>query len=133
MLPFEKVPKYASILAVWLEKQIEDFQMTERFRQEHDSGRSERDTMTVSKLWLPNVLLNPREKKTGEPNLSMKGEMPSRSSDLLLSTSQSRTCDYSWICAILEVENESKKGTRHLKIFAIRAAWAMRSLNGPLL
>lgn len=42
-------------------------------------------------------------------------------------------CDYSWICAILEVENESKKGTRHLKIFAIRAAWAMRSLGGRLL
>lgn len=61
MLPFENVQKCASILAVWLKKQMEDFQMTERFLQEHDGGRSERDMMTVSKLWLPNVLLKPRE------------------------------------------------------------------------
>ena len=69
MLPFEKVQECASLLASWLEKQIEDFEMVERFQQEHASGRSERHMMAVSKLWLSNVRLKPGEKRICKPNL----------------------------------------------------------------
>lgn len=64
LLPFESVQKCASLLAPWLEKQIEDFKTVEKFLQYHDSGKSEHDMMNVSKLWLQNVRLKPREKRT---------------------------------------------------------------------
>lgn len=69
MLPFENIPKCASILAVWLGKQINDFEAVERFHKEHDSGKSEREMMAVSKLWLQNVRLKPREKRPDKPKL----------------------------------------------------------------
>ena len=69
MLPFENVQQCASILALWLEKQMKDYNATEEFLQEHDSGRSEPGMMKVSKLWLQNVRLKPREKRAGKPNL----------------------------------------------------------------
>lgn len=69
MLPFEKVDECASTLAAWMETQIEDFQAVENLWREHDSGRSERDMMVVSKLWLKNVRLDPRLKRVDKPNL----------------------------------------------------------------
>ena len=62
MLPFEKVGECASALALWLGKQMEDFELLEEFHREHSNGRSERDMLVVSKLWLENVRLKPREK-----------------------------------------------------------------------
>lgn len=69
MLPFEKVDECASTLAAWLETQIEDFQAVENLWREHDSGRSERNMMVVSKLWLKNVRLDPHLKRVDKPNL----------------------------------------------------------------
>ena len=69
LLPFENVQKCASLLALWLEKQIEDFKTVERLLQEHDSGKSEHDMRKVSKLWLQNVRLKPREKRTDRSKL----------------------------------------------------------------
>ena len=69
MLPFEKVEKCAAILVTWLEKQMQDFEAVEKFYREHPSGRSERDMLVVSKLWLEKVLLDPRTKRTDKPNL----------------------------------------------------------------
>ena len=69
MLPFEKVEECASLLAPWLERQIDDFELLEKFHQEHSSGRSERDMLAVSKLWLKNVRLKPREKRVDKPKL----------------------------------------------------------------
>lgn len=69
LLPFENVQKCASLLAPWLEKQIEDFKTVERFFQDHDSGKSKHDMMEVSKLWLQNVRLKPREKRTDRSKL----------------------------------------------------------------
>ena len=63
MLPFENVQQCASILATWLDKQMENFKAVESFLQRHDSGRSDRDKMAVSNLWLQNVRLKPREKR----------------------------------------------------------------------
>ena len=63
MLTFENMQKCASLLALWLKNQIEDFKTAEGFLQEHDSGKSERDMMEVSKLWLQNVWLKPHERR----------------------------------------------------------------------
>ena len=69
MLPFEKVEKCAAVLAAWLEKQMQDFEAVEKFYREHPSGRSERDMLVVSKLWLENVRLDPRTKRTDSSKL----------------------------------------------------------------
>ena len=69
MLPFEKVEKCAAVLAAWLEKQMEDFEAVEKFYREHPSGRSERDMLVVSKLWLENVQLVPHTKRTDNSKL----------------------------------------------------------------
>lgn len=69
MLPFENVQECASILALWLERQIEDFNSAETFLQGHRSGRSERNMLAVSKLWLENVQLKPLEKRIDKPKL----------------------------------------------------------------
>ena len=69
MLPFEKIEKCAAILASWLEKQMEDFEAVEKFYREHPSGRSERDMLVVSKLWLDNVKLDPRTKRSDQSKL----------------------------------------------------------------
>ena len=69
LLPFENVQRCASLVAPWLERQIEDFMIMERFFQDHDSGKSEHDMMEVSKLWLQNVRLKAREKRTDRPKL----------------------------------------------------------------
>ena len=69
MLPFEKVEKCAAVLAAWLEKQMQDFEAVEKFYREHPSGRSERDMLVVSKLWLDNVRLDPRTRRIDKPNL----------------------------------------------------------------
>ncbi|KAK0514229.1 hypothetical protein JMJ35_002846 [Cladonia borealis] len=69
MLPFEKIEKCAAILASWLEKQMEDFEAVEKFYREHPSGRSERNMLAVSKLWLDNVRLEPRTKRSDKSKL----------------------------------------------------------------
>ena len=69
MLPFEKIERCAAILASWLEKQKEDFEAVERFYREHPSGRSEQDMLVVSKLWLDNVRLDPRTKRSDKSRL----------------------------------------------------------------
>ena len=69
MLPFENSQECASLLAPWLEKQIEDFQTVEKFIGEHVSGRSERNMLAVSEQWLKNVRMKPREKRIDKPNL----------------------------------------------------------------
>ena len=69
MLPFEKVEKCAAALAAWLQKQIEDFEAVEKFYREHPSGRSEREMLVVSKLWLDNLRLKPRTKRTDKSKL----------------------------------------------------------------
>ena len=69
MLPFETVEKCAAVLAAWLEKQMEDFEAVEKFYREHPSGRSERDMLAVSKLWLENVRLPPDTKRTDKSKL----------------------------------------------------------------
>ncbi len=69
MVPFEKVEKCAAVLASWLEKQMEDFDAVEQFYREHPSGRSERDMLVVSKLWLENVRLKPHTKRTDKSKL----------------------------------------------------------------
>ena len=69
MLPFEKVEKCAAVLATWLKKQMEDFEAVENFYREHPSGRSERDMLVVSKLWLENVRLDPRTKRHDKSKL----------------------------------------------------------------
>ena len=69
MLPFEKVEKCAAVLATWLKKQMEDFEAVENFYWEHPSGRSERDMLVVSKLWLEKVRLDPRTKRTDKSKL----------------------------------------------------------------
>ncbi len=69
MLPFETPQECALLLALWLEKQIEDFQTVEKFIEEHVSGRSERNMLAVSEQWLKNVRMKPREKRIDKPNL----------------------------------------------------------------
>ena len=69
MLPFEKIEKCAAVLALWLQKQSEDFEAVEKFYREHPSGRSERDMLVVSKLWLDNVRLDLRTKKSDQSKL----------------------------------------------------------------
>ena len=69
MLPFEKVEECAAILATWLEKQMQDFEAVEKFYRENPSGRSERDMLVVSKLWLEKMRLDPRTKRTDKPKL----------------------------------------------------------------
>ncbi|MCJ1250585.1 hypothetical protein MMC30_007813 [Trapelia coarctata] len=55
MAPFEKVQKCATVIARWLEKCVRNFEVDESFLKEHDSGKSERDMLVVSKQWLKNV------------------------------------------------------------------------------
>ena len=69
MVPFEKIAQCAQVLASWLEKQIEDFQAVETFYRENSSGRSERDMMVVSKLWMDNVRLRPQTKRSDRSKL----------------------------------------------------------------
>lgn len=69
MLPFEKVEECASLLALWLYKQMEDFELLEKFHKGHSSGRSEREMVAVSKLWLKYVRLPPLEKRVDKPKL----------------------------------------------------------------
>lgn len=69
MLPFENPQECASLLAPWLEKQIEDFQTVEKFVGQHVSGRSERNMLAVSEQWFKNVRMKPREKRIDKPNL----------------------------------------------------------------
>ena len=69
LLPFEMVDRCASILAEWLEHEIADFARVERFWRDHDSGRSERERMAVSKLWLKNVRMDPGKKRADKARL----------------------------------------------------------------
>ncbi|MCJ1388062.1 hypothetical protein MMC18_000906 [Xylographa bjoerkii] len=64
MLPLEKVQECSTILARWLEKAMDDFAAEERFHQQHNSGKSERDMLLMSKLWLKNVRRKENEKRT---------------------------------------------------------------------
>ncbi|MCJ1397392.1 hypothetical protein MMC11_000585 [Xylographa trunciseda] len=64
MLPFEKVQDCASVLARWLERMIDDFKAEEKFHRQYDSGKSERDMLVLSKLWLQNVRRKENETRT---------------------------------------------------------------------
>ena len=55
MLPFEKIHECATLLARWLEKQIEGFQAQEDFLRNHRSRKSDREMLVVSDPWLKGV------------------------------------------------------------------------------
>jgi len=55
MIPFERVQECATVLSRWLEKCLAGFEADEQILKEHNSGKSERDMLVVSRQWLANV------------------------------------------------------------------------------
>ena len=68
-LPFERVRECASMLALWLARQLQEFDSEEQFLQGHDSGRSQHGMKNLSKLWMENVVLKPDEKRHDKSRL----------------------------------------------------------------
>ena len=56
LAPFEKVEECASVLASWITKHLRNYQADELFLQQHQSGKSERNKLVMSKEWLKGVL-----------------------------------------------------------------------------
>ncbi|TVY75858.1 Abhydrolase domain-containing protein mpaH [Lachnellula suecica] len=55
MLPLEKTPEVAELLATWLEKQLRDYREVEEWYRANPSGKSDRDMLVLSKAWMKNI------------------------------------------------------------------------------